>query len=127
MGTVHDSVAVACRSYVFRVYLEPQTNGCPCCGCWTECGSGFRYVDDANVHAFKRVEHGELIAEDEEGEIRCLLPGGAYLVMPTAHPVIGEEAWFWGEDKPPHKQLHHVNACDGSSREVVRETCLPSL
>ncbi len=49
------------------------------------------------VEAFQRVEHGQLMAEDdEEGELRCPFPDGALLVMPTQIPVLGEEAWFWG-------------------------------
>jgi len=47
--------------------------------------------------AFDRVEHKELIARDDiVGDIRCPYETGAYLIMPIANPVIGEEAWFWG-------------------------------
>lgn len=50
----------------------------------------------AKVEAFGRFEEGEVVAEDEDGEIRCPFPEGALLVMPTQLPVEGEEAWLWG-------------------------------
>jgi len=59
---------------------------------------GFRYV--LPIQAFQKVEYNDLIAIDEEaGEIRCSNPQGAYIIMPTANPIPGEEAWFWGEVK----------------------------
>jgi len=71
---------------------------------------GFKYVNIPQ--AFQKVNHNELLAIDEEvGEIRCSNPKGAYIIMPTANPILGEEAWFWGEikelgtieTKPPEK------------------------
>jgi len=59
---------------------------------------GFKYVHP--IQAFQKVEYNDLIAIDEEaGEIRCCNPQGAYIIMPTANPIPGEEAWFWGEVK----------------------------
>jgi predicted deacylase len=59
---------------------------------------GFKYVHVPQ--AFQKVSCNELLAIDEEvGEIRCGNPKGAYIIMPTANPILGEEAWFWGEVK----------------------------
>eukprot|EP00884_Botryococcus_braunii_P001819 jgi/Botrbrau1/11638/Bobra.0209s0028.1 len=61
---------------------------------------GFRWAMP-RVEAFQRVEHGQLIAVDEEeGELLCPFPEGALLVMPTQLPVVGEEAWLWGHPLP---------------------------
>ena len=49
-----------------------------------------------HVEAFEHVPFNELLAHDERGEIRCPYADGAYIVMPAALPVLGEEAWFWG-------------------------------
>eukprot|EP00931_Biecheleriopsis_adriatica_P069977 TRINITY_DN43787_c0_g1_i1.p1 TRINITY_DN43787_c0_g1~~TRINITY_DN43787_c0_g1_i1.p1 ORF type:complete len:327 (-),score=77.41 TRINITY_DN43787_c0_g1_i1:183-1121(-) len=57
---------------------------------------GFCYPEGWTPSAFQHVEHGQLLAHDEEGDIRCPFPGGAHLVMPTALPIVGEEAWWWG-------------------------------
>ncbi|CAE8618339.1 unnamed protein product [Polarella glacialis] len=58
--------------------------------------AGFRYPEGQIPHAFQHVKHGELLALDDEGEIRCPFRNGTYLIMPTAHSIVGEEAWFWG-------------------------------
>jgi len=59
---------------------------------------GFKYVN--RPQAFQKVDCNDLLAIDEEvGEIRCMNPKGAYIIMPTANPILGEEAWFWGEVK----------------------------
>jgi len=71
------------------------------------CGSnevirkGFKYVKGRGPpRAFEKVAHNELLAIDEEvGEIRCSNPKGSFIIMPTANPILGEEAWFWGELK----------------------------
>ena len=46
------------------------------------------------------------VAEDEpvfrdadRGVVKCPIEGGAFIVMPTAQPVIGEEALFWATSK----------------------------
>jgi succinylglutamate desuccinylase len=58
-------------------------------------GEGFRFV--RRVQAFEHVDFNELLAVDDEvGEIRCPYEEGAVVIMPTAAPVVGEEAWFWG-------------------------------
>uniref|UniRef100_A0A6S8FQB2 Succinylglutamate desuccinylase/Aspartoacylase catalytic domain-containing protein n=1 Tax=Aplanochytrium stocchinoi TaxID=215587 RepID=A0A6S8FQB2_9STRA len=62
-----------------------------------ELRSGFHFINCGKTpHAFQRVGYKELIAKDDFGDIICHYPEGAYLIMPTAHYVIGEEAWFWG-------------------------------
>lgn len=59
-------------------------------------GKGFRYT--RRVQAFEHVLHDELLAMDEEvGELRCPFKEGAVIIMPTSAPVLGEEAWFWGQ------------------------------
>jgi len=48
--------------------------------------------------AFEKVSCNEVLAEDDEvGQIKCTASSGAYIIMPTANPILGEEAWFWGE------------------------------
>jgi len=60
---------------------------------------GFRFVSSA-PHAFEKVMCNQLLAVDDEvGEIRCKSSEGAFIIMPTANPILGEEAWFWGEVK----------------------------
>jgi len=49
-----------------------------------------------NAAAFDFVDCNELVAQDIAGEIRCPYKQGAFLIMPVAHPVLGEEAWLWG-------------------------------
>ena len=60
---------------------------------------GFKYCKEGGPPtAFEKVQFDELLATDEElGEIRCRNMEGAYVIMPTANPIIGEEAWFWGD------------------------------
>jgi hypothetical protein len=58
---------------------------------------GFRFVFP--VTAFKKVDYGQVIAIDEEGEIKCPFYTGSYLIMPTANPIPGEEAWYWGVER----------------------------
>ena len=61
---------------------------------------GFRYVSGSTPDPFSYVANNELIAYDDvAGEIRCHFQEGAYLIMPTAHSIVGEEAWFWGRPK----------------------------
>jgi succinylglutamate desuccinylase len=57
--------------------------------------AGFRF--SRTTKAFDRVNYNELVACDNVvGEIRCPYPDGAFLIMPIANPVLGEEAWLWG-------------------------------
>lgn len=57
--------------------------------------NGFHF--HKRVKAFDWVNHDELVAADREsGELRCPYKQGAYLIMPIANPVVGEEAWLWG-------------------------------
>jgi len=56
---------------------------------------GFKFVVDAK--AFDKIKYNELIATDDVvGEMRCPYEQGAFLIMPIANPVEGEEAWLWG-------------------------------
>lgn len=56
---------------------------------------GFKFTQ--NTLAFKYATHLQLLAKDDEtGNICCPFPDGAYVVMPTEQPVLGEEAWMWG-------------------------------
>jgi hypothetical protein len=54
---------------------------------------GFKYSKEGGPPtAFEKVEYDMLLAIDEEiGEIRCRNMEGAYIIMPTANPIIGEE------------------------------------
>lgn len=61
--------------------------------------AGFKYVSDQVPRPFSHVHYNDLIAVDSTGEIRCHFPEGAFLIMPTAHSIVGEEAWFWGRPK----------------------------
>jgi len=66
---------------------------------------GFRYTSCA-PHAFEKVTCNQLLAiDDEVGEIRCKSSSGAFIIMPTANPILGEEAWFWGEVKESAVQI----------------------
>jgi predicted deacylase len=55
---------------------------------------GFQFKKTA--HAFDFINGNELVASDNYGDIRCPYKQGAFLVMPVAHPCLGEEAWLWG-------------------------------
>jgi len=67
---------------------------------------GFHYVKQ--VKAFQKVEYKEVIAKDDSGPISCPFTEGAIVIMPTSKPVIGEEAWFWGEpSKSKGKAVQH--------------------
>lgn len=55
---------------------------------------GFEFKKSAQ--AFDFVNSNELVAIDNYGEIRCPYKQGAFLIMPVAHPCLGEEAWLWG-------------------------------
>lgn len=56
---------------------------------------GFRFAID--VRAFQKVKYDDLIAVDDEvGEMHCPYENGSWIIMPSAYPVVGEEAWFWG-------------------------------
>lgn len=63
---------------------------------------GFRWVtpDGGPPRAFSRAACGAVVARDDAGgDIACDVEGGAYVVMPTAAPVVGEDALLWGEDE----------------------------
>ncbi len=55
---------------------------------------GFHFL--RKVRCFEYVRNGNLIARDDVRGIQCPYPEGAYVIMPTAVLIIGEEAWFWG-------------------------------
>eukprot|EP01118_Nematostelium_gracile_P010237 TRINITY_DN350_c0_g1_i1.p1 TRINITY_DN350_c0_g1~~TRINITY_DN350_c0_g1_i1.p1 ORF type:complete len:331 (+),score=75.79 TRINITY_DN350_c0_g1_i1:89-994(+) len=66
--------------------------------------TGFRFSRSAK--AFDRIQYNELIACDNVvGEIRCPYKEGAYLIMPIANPVLGEEAWLWGHSSPQNSPI----------------------
>ena len=49
---------------------------------------------------FHFVAEEEAVFRDaERGVVKCPVEGGAFIVMPTAQPVIGEEALFWAAAK----------------------------
>lgn len=55
---------------------------------------GFHFL--RKVRCFEYVHNGKLIAQDDTRCIQCPYTEGAYVIMPTAIPIVGEEAWFWG-------------------------------
>jgi len=64
---------------------------------------GFRFCLD--VKAFSKVEYNEVVAKDNViGELRCPYKQGAFLIMPVANPVVGEEAWLWGHSQRFHRE-----------------------
>jgi len=64
---------------------------------------GFQFKKPAT--AFDYVNANELVASDNEGEIRCPYKQGAFLIMPVSNPILGEEAWLWG---------HEHDLCNGT-------------
>ncbi|KAL7544665.1 hypothetical protein ACHAWF_008034 [Thalassiosira exigua] len=44
-------------------------------------------------------ENTPIFRDKSRGDVHCPIQGGAYIVMPTASPVIGEEALFWATAK----------------------------
>ena len=44
-------------------------------------------------------EEEPVFRDAERGVVKCPVQGGAFIVMPTAQPVIGEEALFWASAK----------------------------
>jgi len=85
---------------------EGTTRACSVLTCDTNqvIRKGFHYVRDP-PKAFEKVTCNEILAHDEEaGDIKCTCSSGAYIIMPTANPILGEEAWFWGELKTESKQ-----------------------
>jgi len=44
-------------------------------------------------------EEEPVFRDAERGVVKCPVEGGAFIVMPTAQPVIGEEALFWASAK----------------------------
>lgn len=59
---------------------------------------GFHFLK--HLRAFQMVKYKEVLGEDEKGIISCPYPDGAIIIMPTENPIVGEEAWFWGEHSP---------------------------
>lgn len=54
---------------------------------------GFEFVKP--VHFMQKFAENDLVARSNLGEIRCPYES-AYLIMPNANPVAGEEAFYWG-------------------------------
>mmetsp|Transcript_5185 Transcript_5185/g.6542 ORF Transcript_5185/g.6542 Transcript_5185/m.6542 type:complete len:110 (-) Transcript_5185:228-557(-) len=44
-------------------------------------------------------EEEPVFRDAERGVVKCPVEGGAFIVMPTAQPVMGEEALFWASAK----------------------------
>ena len=60
-------------------------------------GPGFRWVGRPPA-AFAKIDQGTVLATDDTANLVCDVPGGAVVVLPTATPVPGEDAWLWGEE-----------------------------
>jgi len=55
---------------------------------------GFEFLK--HFQEFECIPHDAVVFRDDiRGEVRCPIKSGAYLVMPTKLPVVGEEALFW--------------------------------
>ena len=57
-------------------------------------GTGFEWLNQYPEFHFV-AENTPIFRDDSRGDVLCPIKGGAYIVMPTAAPVIGEEALFW--------------------------------
>lgn len=57
-------------------------------------GPGFEWLNQYPEFHFV-AENTPIFRDDSRGDVLCPIKGGAYIVMPTAAPVIGEEALFW--------------------------------
>jgi len=63
-------------------------------------GGGAEAERQPPPEAFKRFAPGQLVASDAvKGELRCDVEGGALIVLPAANPVLGEDAFLWGEEE----------------------------
>ena len=62
--------------------------------------AGFQWADvQKPAQAFDWIPFDTLLGSDDEvGDIRCPFQPGAYVIMPTAQYIIGEEVCFWGVD-----------------------------
>lgn len=64
--------------------------------------NGFQWIRE--FPEFHFVAEDEPVFRDaERGVVSCPIEGGAYIVMPTSLPVIGEEALFWASSKEVEK------------------------
>jgi len=102
-----DSVEIALQ--IIKKYVtdigEPSHNVLSCGKCQLV-NKGFHYMK--KIEAFQRVQYNEVLANDDNGAITCPFPQGAIIIMPTEYPIIGEEAWFWGEyTKSIDKAVQH--------------------
>ena len=61
-------------------------------------GLGFEWLNQFPEFHFV-AENTPIFRDDSRGDVQCPIPGGAYIVMATASPVIGEEALFWASAK----------------------------
>jgi len=87
----------------------PKARNILCCHCSQTLEEGFKFVK--KVTAFEKVNYGELVAVDQFKEIRCPYKNGAFIIMPTSKPVIGEEAWFWGLEVK-NSELVDLRSCN---------------
>jgi len=77
----------------FQASSESHLTELDCESC-TIVRKGFQFL--RKVSAFETVPYGEAIARDEQGIVSCPYKEGAVVIMPTALPILGEEAFFWG-------------------------------
>lgn len=60
--------------------------------------AGFEWLKEFPEFHFV-AEEEPVFRDAERGVVKCPVEGGAFIVMPTAQPVIGEEALFWAAAK----------------------------
>jgi len=76
-------------------------------------GNNFRF--NRSFKQFSFVKYGEIICQDDNGIVTCPYLEGAYIVMPTQLPFVGEEAFYWGRDAdsyPPSKDSREFDIAD---------------
>ena len=61
-------------------------------------GPGFEWMNQFPEFHYVG-ENTPIFRDNTRGDVYCPIEGGAFLVMPTASPVIGEEALFWASAK----------------------------
>jgi len=59
---------------------------------------GFEWLNEFSEFHFVE-ENTPIFRDDSRGDVTCPIEGGAFIVMPAASPVIGEEALFWASAK----------------------------
>eukprot|EP00569_Conticribra_weissflogii_P010847 CAMPEP_0171388614 /NCGR_PEP_ID=MMETSP0879-20121228/40598_1 /TAXON_ID=67004 /ORGANISM="Thalassiosira weissflogii, Strain CCMP1336" /LENGTH=541 /DNA_ID=CAMNT_0011900969 /DNA_START=136 /DNA_END=1761 /DNA_ORIENTATION=+ len=59
---------------------------------------GFEWLNQFPEFSFVP-EYMPVFRDKDRGDVKCPIKGGAYIVMPSSSPVIGEEALFWASAK----------------------------